>query len=208
MLVVLENLFYLCDIGYYSALTEKPVDTILHPGDSLRLNCASDVAGTPVAWSFNKDGSHEPQMMTVGSDLISDFNELFTIDYSSNGYNLEAKTPEDIKPYCGKYTCGDSNGDHGDESADAYVSSKCKIFNTPLAIKKLYPLYLTHVAVVTVCYESRNNENVILQQDITKENRPSIKCIIASSKWTRVMCLIFTYLGCYAAKTLIICENA
>jgi len=32
----------------------------------------------------------------------------------------------------------------------------------------------------------------MLQQDITKEN--CIKCIVASLKRTRVMCLIFTYL--------------
>jgi len=42
-------------------------------------------------------------------------------------------------------------------------------------------------------------QNVILQWDITKEN--CIRCIIGSSKWTRViMCLTLTYLGCYTAK--------
>jgi len=60
-----------------------------------------------------------------------------------------------------------------------------------------YPPHLTNVA--TVPCESQNTKNVILQWDITKEN--CIRCIIASSKWTRViMCFTFTYLGCYAAK--------
>jgi len=45
--------------------------------------------------------------------------------------------------------------------------------------------------------ENQNTENVILQCYITKEN--CIKCIIASLKLTKVMCLIFTYLECYAA---------
>jgi len=37
-----------------------------------------------------------------------------------------------------------------------------------------------------------HSDIVILQQDITKENY--IKFIMASSKWTRVICLIFNYL--------------
>jgi len=44
-------------------------------------------------------------------------------------------------------------------------------------------------------------KNVILQREITKEN--CIKCITASLKWTRViMCLKFTYLGCYTAMRI------
>jgi len=40
---------------------------------------------------------------------------------------------------------------------------------------------------------------VTLRWDITKDN--CIVCNIASSKWTRViMCLKFTYMGCYTAK--------
>jgi len=62
---------------------------------------------------------------------------------------------------------------------------------------ELYPPHLINVA--TPPCESQNTENVILQPDITKEN--CIKCIIDSSKWIRViMCLTFTYLGCYTAK--------
>jgi len=63
-----------------------------------------------------------------------------------------------------------------------------------------YELHPPHqINVVTLPCESQNTENVILQWDITKEN--CITCIIASSKWTRViMCLTLTYLGCYAAK--------
>jgi len=41
-------------------------------------------------------------------------------------------------------------------------------------------------------------KNEILQREITKEN--CIKCIIASSKWTRVVvCVKFTDFGFYAA---------
>jgi len=40
-------------------------------------------------------------------------------------------------------------------------------------------------SVATLPYESQNTENVLLQWDITKEN--CIRCIIASSKWTRVI---------------------
>jgi len=47
---------------------------------------------------------------------------------------------------------------------------------------ELYPPHLINVA--TLPCESQNIENVILQQEITKEN--CIKCIIASSKWTLV----------------------
>jgi len=62
---------------------------------------------------------------------------------------------------------------------------------------ELHPPHLINVA--TLPFESQNTKNVILQRDITKEN--CIRCIIASSKWTRVaMCLTFTYLGCYTAK--------
>jgi len=44
----------------------------------------------------------------------------------------------------------------------------------------------------------KNTENVILQQEITKEN--CTMCIIASLKWIRVItCLKFTYLGWYTA---------
>jgi len=58
----------------------------------------------------------------------------------------------------------------------------------------LHPPHLINVA--TPPCESQNTKNVILQQEITKEN--CIKSITASSKWTRViMCLKFTYLGCY-----------
>ena len=54
---------------------------------------------------------------------------------------------------------------------------------------KFYRPYLTGVA--TLPYESLNTQNLILQRNITKEN-----CIIiSSSKWTRVMCLKFSYLG-------------
>jgi len=59
---------------------------------------------------------------------------------------------------------------------------------------ELHPPQL--ISVATVPCENQNAENVISQQEIIKEN--CIKCITASSKWTRViMCLRFTYLGCY-----------
>ena len=56
--------------------------------------------------------------------------------------------------------------------------------------------YLPHliISVATLPCECQNTENVTLQLDITKEN--CIRCIIASSKWTRVIiCLKFTYVG-------------
>jgi len=57
---------------------------------------------------------------------------------------------------------------------------------------ELHSPHLTNVA--TLLCESQNTENIILQRDITKEN--CIRCITASSKWTRViMCLKFTYMG-------------
>jgi len=57
---------------------------------------------------------------------------------------------------------------------------------------ELHPPHL--ISVATLPRESQNTENVTLQRDITKEN--CIRCIIASSKWTRViMCLKFTYTG-------------
>jgi len=65
---------------------------------------------------------------------------------------------------------------------------------------ELHPPHL--ISVATLPCESQNTENVTLQWDITKEN--CIRCIIASSKWTRVMmCLNFTYTGdrCYTAKS-------
>jgi len=62
---------------------------------------------------------------------------------------------------------------------------------------ELHPPHVINVA--TLPCESQNTENVILQRDITKQN--SIKCIIALSKWTRViLCFTLTYLGCYTAK--------
>jgi len=58
---------------------------------------------------------------------------------------------------------------------------------------ELHPPHLINVA--TLPCESQNTKNVVLQQDITKEN--CITYIIASSKWTRaIMCLKFTYLAC------------
>jgi len=62
-----------------------------------------------------------------------------------------------------------------------------------------YELHAPHlITVATLPCESQNTENVILQWDINQEN--CIRCITASSKWTRViMCLKFTYLGCYTA---------
>ena len=61
---------------------------------------------------------------------------------------------------------------------------------------ELHPPHLINVA--TLSCENQKNENVTLQRDMTKEN--CIRCIIASSKWIRViMCLKFTY-GCYTAK--------
>jgi len=57
---------------------------------------------------------------------------------------------------------------------------------------ELHPSYLINVA--TLPCESQNTENVTLQRAITKEN--CITCIVASSKWTRViMCLKFTYMS-------------
>jgi len=62
---------------------------------------------------------------------------------------------------------------------------------------ELHPAHLINDA--TLPCESQNTANVMIQRDITKEN--CIRCIIASSKWTRViMCHTFTYLGCYTAK--------
>ena len=60
---------------------------------------------------------------------------------------------------------------------------------------ELHPPHLINVA--TLPCESENTKNV--QRDITKEN--CIRCIKASSKWTRViMCLKFTYMGVNTAK--------
>jgi len=46
---------------------------------------------------------------------------------------------------------------------------------------ELYPRHLINVA--TLPYENQDTENVILQWNIIKDN--CIRCIIASSKWTR-----------------------
>jgi len=57
---------------------------------------------------------------------------------------------------------------------------------------ELHPPHLINLA--TLPCESQNTENVTLQQDITKEN--CIRCIIASSKWIRVITYLkFTYMG-------------
>jgi len=57
---------------------------------------------------------------------------------------------------------------------------------------ELHPPHLINVA--TLPCECQNTEDVTLQRDITDEN--CIRCIIASSEWTRViMCLKFTYMG-------------
>ena len=54
------------------------------------------------------------------------------------------------------------------------------------------------ISVAALPCESQNIENVVLQQEITTEN--CIKFIIASSRWSRVIiCLKFTYFGCYTA---------
>ena len=62
-----------------------------------------------------------------------------------------------------------------------------------------YDLHPPHlITVATLPCESQNTENVILQRYITKEH--CTRCIIASSKLTRVIiCLKFTYEGCYTA---------
>ena len=52
---------------------------------------------------------------------------------------------------------------------------------------ELHPRHLLNVA--TLPCESENTESVILQQEITKEN--CIRCIAASSKWTRVIVFHF-----------------
>ena len=61
-------------------------------------------------------------------------------------------------------------------------------------------IQLTYLMLLHYLVKVKTPEkNVILQWDITKEN--CIRCIIASSKWTRViMCLTLTYLECYTAK--------
>jgi len=58
-----------------------------------------------------------------------------------------------------------------------------------------YELHSPHlINVATLPCESPITENVTLQWDMTEEN--CIRCITASSKWTRViMCLKFTYVG-------------
>jgi len=79
--------------------------------------------------------------------------------------------------------------------------------------RELRPPHIINVA--TLPCKSQNTENVILQRDITKEN--CIRCIIASSKWTRVIiCLKVTYMGVLYSKacmkqrfmTSTTCENA
>jgi len=63
---------------------------------------------------------------------------------------------------------------------------------------ELHSLHLMYVAALPC--ESQNTENVTSQQKITKENYINCRPIIVSSKWTTViMCLKFTYLGCYIA---------
>ena len=62
---------------------------------------------------------------------------------------------------------------------------------------ELHPPHLISVAILPC--ESQNTENITLQGDIAKEN--CIRCIIASSNWTRVvMCLKFTYMGVHETK--------
>jgi len=57
---------------------------------------------------------------------------------------------------------------------------------------ELHPPHIINVA--TLPCEIQNTENVTLQQEEKKEN--CIRCIIASSKWTRViMCVKFTHIG-------------
>jgi len=59
------------------------------------------------------------------------------------------------------------------------------------------------ISVNTVPCESQNIQYVILQREITKENTCRIRCIVASSKWTKVIvCFKFTYLECYTAVRL------
>ena len=76
-----------------------------------------------------------------------------------------------------------------------------------------YELHPPHLINVTTLHcESQNTENVTLQRDITKEN--CIRCIIASSKWTRIiMCLNLPVLYSKAcmkqrSMTSTTCKNA
>jgi len=63
-------------------------------------------------------------------------------------------------------------------------------------LHELHPPHLTNV-IILPC-ENKNTKNVMLQQDITKDN--CSRCFIASSKRTTViLCLKFTYMGCYIA---------
>jgi len=98
-----------------------PQDGTLLPNGSLRLNCSSNVAGTPVVWSFTAEDSVDKQAMTSHGVLTAKFREKFMIDSSKN-YDLIATKTDNTEPYCGTYECVDANG--AGETATATVASR------------------------------------------------------------------------------------
>jgi len=114
-------LLFICKTGTDGTLIVKPAGATLRPGGSLRLNCSSNITGTPVEWRFTKQGSTGKQQVTSAGEVTEDFTYLFMIDASSK-YDLIATNTSDTGPYCGTYECRDNNG--AGEIARATVSSK------------------------------------------------------------------------------------
>jgi len=126
-----KSAFYLCETGSDGELTHRPDDATLVSGGSLRLNCRTDIVSTPptpVVWTFTKEGSDTPQVMTSGGALTTNFRSLFTID-SSNKYDLIATMTDNTEPYCGTYECVDNNDGRNADRANASVASK---YNTSI----------------------------------------------------------------------------
>ena len=133
-LLYATNALSLCQTGSHGALTHKPDDATLHPGGSLRLSCRTNISGTPVAWSFTKEGSDVSKVAYKFNAFESNFDSLFMID-SSNQFDLIATSTNNTEPYCGTYECVDNNGVRNAERATASVACKHILLYFDTALK-------------------------------------------------------------------------
>ena len=118
--------------GSDGALTDRPKDSTLIPGSSLRLNCRTNAP--PILWSFTAVNSTTSVAMTSGGALLSTFTHLFSIDSASQYDLVGTLTNADLR-YCGTFTCADYDGGIGADRETASCSSECRNFKSHVKLK-------------------------------------------------------------------------
>jgi hypothetical protein len=171
----------------HCALTRIPVDTVLFPGDYLRLNCSSDIS--LVGWWYTKPGSAATAIADRRGSIVAGKETLYKTD-STVPCDLLGLQPANAT-YCGSYMCVD--GFIGTQEVSVGVSyggtPQCTVNTTTVTPEGLVQFNCT----VEICGTVNSQLGIFINGSALLHTTDNFTTIVASGRnviGSEVKCIV------------------